>query len=269
MLPEPHPTQADLHFRLGSIPVRVHPFFWVAAVLLGLRPDNRPVELLLWVAVVFVSILVHELGHVLTGMRYGQRGHIVLWALGGLAVGSRTGRTGPDLLVLFNGPGFGFVFAGVILVVVALAYGPLQVSFFLENDHIRPPAVTVFYTSLVSVWCTPPENENVGFLLRQLLYVNVFWGLLNLLPVFPLDGGQITYELLRRKQPYEAWSTTLRVSVFTAAALAVIAFFLWQEWYLGIMFALLGINSYFMLVNSGGGFGGGGFGGGGFGGGWR
>jgi stage IV sporulation protein FB len=64
LIGEPPPTQADLHFRLFGIPVRVHPFFWVATLFLGMAGKTAdPVNTLIWVAVVFVSILVHEFGH--------------------------------------------------------------------------------------------------------------------------------------------------------------------------------------------------------------
>ena len=66
LLFEPPPSPGDVHFRLFGVPVRVHPFFWLTTVLMGLNPKGGtpPAELLIWVAVVFVSILVHEFGHV-------------------------------------------------------------------------------------------------------------------------------------------------------------------------------------------------------------
>ena len=63
MLGEPPRTQWDLHFPLFGFPVRVHPFFWAVALLMGFRSSPRLIDLLLWVAAVFLAILVHELGH--------------------------------------------------------------------------------------------------------------------------------------------------------------------------------------------------------------
>ena len=60
---EPPPSQGDLRFRFFGFPARIHPFFWLVTVLLGARGDVSAVDLLVWVVVVFVSILVHELGH--------------------------------------------------------------------------------------------------------------------------------------------------------------------------------------------------------------
>src|SRR4051794_25455134 len=86
------PTRFDVRFMLGDIPVRIHPYFWVGTVVLGLDLNQPALDilthLLAWLAIVFVSILVHELGHVLMGRYFGSTGHVILTGLGGLAVGS-------------------------------------------------------------------------------------------------------------------------------------------------------------------------------------
>ena len=87
LLGEPPPTQGDLHFRILGFPVRVHPFFWVSTLLLGMGGGEAdPVETLIWIGVVFISILVHELGHAVMQRRYGGRPWVTLYGLGGLAV---------------------------------------------------------------------------------------------------------------------------------------------------------------------------------------
>ena len=85
LLGEPAPTQADLHFRIFGFPVRVHPLFWVVTVLLGLQGRADPFETLVWVGVVFVSILVHELGHATLERTFGGHPWITLYSFGGLA----------------------------------------------------------------------------------------------------------------------------------------------------------------------------------------
>ena len=57
----PQPTPYDLRFSVAGIPVTVHPLFWLIALLLGSTGDILLVPI--WVGVIFVSILVHELGH--------------------------------------------------------------------------------------------------------------------------------------------------------------------------------------------------------------
>src|SRR4051794_3104022 len=94
MLTEPNYTQFDLRWRMFGIPVRVHPAFWLVSAIYGwdFVQGGELRLLLVWIACVFVSVLLHELGHVLTGMLFGSRGHIVLYSFGGLAIGSNAVR---------------------------------------------------------------------------------------------------------------------------------------------------------------------------------
>src|SRR5450755_602004 len=112
-------TRSDLSFRLGDIPVRVHPYFWLTTALLGLNTRLSGIDiliyLLIWTAIVFVSISVHELGHVLMGRYLGSRGHIILTGMCGLAVGSSNlPRRGQRIAVLLAGPGAGILLAALI-----------------------------------------------------------------------------------------------------------------------------------------------------------
>jgi Zn-dependent protease len=91
-----------------------------------------------------------------------------------------------------------------------------------------------------------------------LLDINLFWALLNLLPVWPLDGGQICRELLQRFLPRNGTRYALMLSTGVAGLLGV--HFLAAHYgyplpvlkqvaphgdaYLGLMFAILAIGSY-------------------------
>ena len=66
MFLEPNRTPYDLAFRLFGFRVRVHPLFWLGTAIFGgnlLQPPGGIEYLLVWIVVVLVSILVHELGH--------------------------------------------------------------------------------------------------------------------------------------------------------------------------------------------------------------
>ncbi len=71
-----------MRFRLAGFPVEIHPSFFILAVLLGLGAGDVRL-ILLWVAVVFVSILTHELGHAIVGRSYGLQPQIRLYSMGG------------------------------------------------------------------------------------------------------------------------------------------------------------------------------------------
>jgi hypothetical protein len=105
ILSEPARTPYDLNFSLLGIPVRVHPMFWLVALLLGFRGNPKPQELVLWVAVVFVSILVHELGHALAARAHGWEPWITLHGFGGLASYRPTRQTPRSrILITLAGP---------------------------------------------------------------------------------------------------------------------------------------------------------------------
>ena len=54
---EPQPTRFDLNFRLFDVPVRVDPWFWLVC-LFGSGTRTAPVLVLIWIGIVFVSILI-------------------------------------------------------------------------------------------------------------------------------------------------------------------------------------------------------------------
>ena len=71
---EPTPTPLDLRWHLFGILVRVHPMFWLVSVIMGWNSLIIGFEyLFIWIACMFVSILIHELGHVWMGQVFGAR----------------------------------------------------------------------------------------------------------------------------------------------------------------------------------------------------
>ena len=87
----PSPTPYDLNFEIFGFPVRVAPWFWVAALVLSGGGGATPLSVFAFAAALFISILIHELGHTFAFRYYGQNSHIVLYHFGGLAV--PTGRS--------------------------------------------------------------------------------------------------------------------------------------------------------------------------------
>ena len=276
MLSEPGQTQADLHFNLLGFPVRVHPFFWVLSLLL-IRPCDKgvtPQMVLIWIPVVFVSILIHELGHSLAHRYYGHGSRIVLYAFGGLAIREYGGYTDSygssayshpesvgwkQIVISLAGPFAQFILAG--LVIGSLYAVGVSMPFpFLGFDF------TFGHGAL-------PVNKHLAYLLFFLLQVNIYWGVLNLLPVYPLDGGQVARELfLIYGNRGQAIRNSLVLSIATAVAIALLAAVsaLKDQDATGsllptFLFGYLAYQSYVTLqaYTGGGGFGGGGYGGGG------
>jgi Zn-dependent protease len=209
-----------------GIDVRVHPLFWLISAMLGWRLAEQLgyQYLLLWVACVFVSILIHELGHVFVGRIFGAYGHIVLYSFGGLAIGSSDlPHRWQRVAVYFAGPLAGFILLGLVEVIIRVIELP------------RTPSAVMLVATLLFLW-----------------EINLFWGLMNLLPVWPLDGGQISREVFTWLTPNNGLRVSLGLSIFVAAAIAITAAVGWvkfigQDFYLAILFGLLAFSSFQML----------------------
>lgn len=264
MFGAPNRTAYDLNFSIMGIPVRVHPLFWLIAALLGFQPDNPP-GIMIWIAVVFVSILVHEMGHAIAMRLFGHNPSIVLYAGGGLAMyqsmdspwssfGTNYGRRDSPwskIIISAAGPAAGFLLAGIVIVYLIIA----SVS------------LTIWGVSLGSgKSLLEGGNHLLIEFVFDMLIVNIFWGMVNLLPIYPLDGGQIAREIAQMISPYDGLRGSLWLSLITAAAVAVLGFRFFGMF--ALFFAYFAFLNWQMLRGPGG-FGGGGFGGGGFGGGGK
>jgi membrane-associated protease RseP (regulator of RpoE activity) len=241
LLQVPARTPYDLNFRLLGFPVRVHPLFWLAALVMGWNAGyGTNVHRLLWVGCVFVSILVHEFGHGLAARAFGARPEIVLHMLGGLCVYTGADRQSlwKRLAVLIAGPGAGFVlFAAILLAGHALAGLTLRDDLGLLglDDEARFIAVHKM-----------GRNVNQMVIIEFLVFINLIWGLVNLLPVWPLDGGQMTEAVLTAVNPREGLRRALIVSIVVGAGIAAYSF-LQRDQFRAIFFGLLAANSLMTL----------------------
>jgi Zn-dependent protease len=241
---QPQQSPYDWNFRIFNIPVQVSPWFWVVSAIMGWSSVHHGFQYLaLWIGCVFVSILVHELGHVLTGRLFGAQGHIILYGFGGLAVGSNhlSDRT-QRIAVVFAGPAAGFIFLGAVLLVFRMA-DPEMVQqvlgsfyFFVLRlfgiDTGRPGAI--------------PELSLGSDFLWNMLWINCLWGFLNLLPIWPLDGGQISRDFLGGLLAEAGVRFALILSgvVAGALALACLVLFKGQSLYLPFFFGILALGSF-------------------------
>jgi stage IV sporulation protein FB len=223
---EPNRTPYDLAWRMFGIPIRVHPLFWLISAAMGWNLMEQGFQfLLLWVACVFVSVLVHELGHALLGRLFGSQGQIVLYSFGGLAIGSsRLRARWQRIAVYLAGPLAGFG----LYVLAHLALGGGDREFGSPLEYLG---------------------------LKFLAWINLFWGLLNLLPIWPLDGGQVSRDLLDGLMPEKGVRVALGLSLVVAGVLAVhslsqeyghplIPYLNYGGTFPAIFFGLLALNSY-------------------------
>jgi Zn-dependent protease len=200
--------------------VRVHPLFWLVAIILGWPAATGDVALrdvLIWVVCVFISILVHEFGHVLMGRVFGSWGYIVLYSFGGLAVGSNhVRRWWQRVLVSAAGPGAGFLLFGVVIAGLVIAAGD-------SSDLLFPEAAEGelgLWGRLIRLLYAPGLTDAMREVCWNLIWINLMWGAVNLLPVWPLDGGQICREVCQRFAR-DGLRLSLGISIVAAALFAL------------------------------------------------
>lgn len=214
----PPRSDYDWNFRLGDVPVRVHWYFWITPVAFSLGNLNQPfvdilTNLAIWIAVLLVSLLVHEMGHVLMGRRYGADGHIVLTGLCGLAIGSSDlPERRQRIAVSLAGPGAGFLFAALIVVILFIWNGDLALTYLANLVGIQR-----FVQE-----STPIPPRPVSFAIVNLLFFNIIWGLVNLLPVWPLDGGKVSRELCQQYRERDGVRLSLQISLGVSVCVAVL-----------------------------------------------
>src|SRR5258708_23469115 len=195
------PRRGGAAFSLFGIPVTVMSSFWVIAVLFGLRgvaggsnPGSGIAHALIWAAIVFVSIMFHELGHALTARAFGAKPSITLHAMGGLThyEGGKMSRA-QSWLISFAGPAVGLTL-GILLFLATRAQ---------------------------------PMGHETRNIVTSILWVNIGWSLINMLPVVPFDGGHMLAAFLG---PRHALLTAIISAVVGSAAAAAGLLYLNSPW---------------------------------------
>lgn len=254
-LSEPNRTDYDLSFSLFGFPVRVHPAFFIMPIMLGrgLVSDsvNTGVGLVVVIAIFFVSILVHELGHAVAFRYYGLPSRIVLYWMGGLAIpdsGNPWGRQtkgaltpNQQIVISFAGPAFGFLLAGLLVVVTYLLGGHVVI-----NDlNILPFPQPVLAGTIL-------EGSSIASMVFfSGVVLNIFLNLLNLVPIFPLDGGQIARQMMVQMDSFNGVKHSIILSIACAILIAVF-FFTRQESLMAFFFGFMAWSNYQSLQQQSG-----------------
>jgi Zn-dependent protease len=186
-----------LQLRVFGFPTRIQWSFLAVITLLGWTPGVTASRLAIWVVLAAVSITWHELGHAFAARRLGAEPSIDLYGFGGLtrwqppADPSRLQMIGVSLA----GPGAGMLLGLLVLAGVVVAGGT--------------------------------GSGDTRFFVLAALWINLGWGLVNLLPVLPLDGGHVMTELIPGDRPTRIRRAAI-VSILTggiaAVALVVVGF---------------------------------------------
>lgn len=205
--------RALLRFKLFGFPVHVDASFVIMIGLIGYLSDYGLSELPLWLLVAAISVLVHEFGHAFAARTTGASPAIALVAFGGVTtfVPPRQLSRLRSLSISAAGPVVGIVF-GLALLGLARAFGPIDPDSWLDLAY------------------------------DMALFTSIGWGVLNLLPILPLDGGQVMRELLPGAPPVRARRAAI-VSIVVCVLVGAWSF------YIGYFFGAV-IAALFILTNA-------------------
>lgn len=207
-------SRAVIYFSLFGVQVKIHPSIWVTLALLSALLCWGETDLLgmaLFVIAGFLCIFAHELGHALSGRWLGAcRPEIDMAWLGGACTNnvcslSRTGL----IITALAGPLASLAMVVPVLVWLSLAYGTVGAAalrLLAMTYGLVPPSVLELGPPMVVLFCT------------YVVQVAVWWSLLNLLPIYPLDGGVVMYHLIHSPRKMHAFSMAV------AAVLAMVFF---------------------------------------------
>lgn len=174
------------------------------------RPGEGIQYALLWIPVLFLSVILHELAHagMIAAFGYGSS-QIVLAGLGGVTVNQRRARPWHDMLISAAGPAASFL---------------IGIGAALLRFRVHDPMLMA--------------------LLPLLATANIAWAVFNLVPVAPLDGGGIIRNFFRiLLSERSAFITSIWIGLITGAGVValgiyvrfymmalVIAWYLWMNW---------------------------------------
>jgi Zn-dependent protease len=212
---------AGLHlFSVAGIPVRASLGFFLLLAWFGFmhRGVGGQGIVLVLVAVV-LTLLIHELGHAFVARRLRLGPQVLLHGWGGLCLHQRAPTRGGEALITAAGP---FAQLGVAGVVHLIA------------DQL-------------------PAHEAVVFFVDVFVLYSVAWGLLNLIPIFPLDGGHLLRLGLLRIMKNEARAERLvhLTGVALSAVAVVVGVFVLKSMMLAVLGVLWGLENQRMLRSGG------------------
>ena len=193
--------------QIFGFPLSIDPFFFVTAWLIGGR--QAPMWMVVWVVVVLIGVLAHELGHAFAGRRLGMAPWIRLMAFGGMTGWRRPLplTPGQQIFISAAGPAVGIAIGGSVLL-----------AMFAGLFSSASPVVMRVVTDV--------------------MWVNLGWGVLNLLPILPLDGGHIASSVAgivagdRGRMAARVFSIILTVTIGLWALLA-------GEWWIAVLGVVL------------------------------
>jgi Zn-dependent protease/CBS domain-containing protein len=165
--------------RIGSIggtAILIHVTFllfliWLGALYYRQGGADAAWQGTIFIVLLFLCVLLHELGHVFAARRYGvQTRDVTLWPFGGIASMERMPeKPSQELIVALAGPAVNVVIAAALLLWIGPQLNPENLT------QIENPAVS---------------------LAAKVAGANIILVVFNMIPAFPMDGGRVLRALL-------------------------------------------------------------------------
>lgn len=194
-----------------SIPIVIHPIFWLVAGVIGWMNSWTILGTLVWMGVIVLSLLVHEFGHALSAKSFGQTAQIELVAMGGLTFHDGKKLKGwQDFLIVLMGPLSSLILAGA--------------AFLLRN-------------ALMGI------SPLLTYVLTLFVFINIFWTIINMLPILPLDGGQLVRIVLEGIFGHKGLKFTLMLGIILGVGFGIAAFIV-GYFLIGAIMLLLAFESF-------------------------
>jgi len=197
-----------LRFSLFGVPVSIH-FSFLLVAAFGL-PVYRGWGIAAWTVAVFVAVLLHESGHAFTARAFGASPvSITLFAFGGFTSWSNSRDLGPGRRFVISAAGSA---VGIAAGLAVIGIGRMGLLADL------PDLALVFLQSFV--------------------WAGLVWGILNWIPILPLDGGHMLQHALEAIVPKRAPSIARVVSVIAGVVVVAVAW-RYEQRFLAIFVAMI------------------------------
>lgn len=217
-----------LRFSLFRVPVIIHPSLWIILFLFSVLAEKSStwhlVYISTFVAAGFISLLVHEMGHALTGKWLGGgKPQVYLEWLGGSCWNPEAQLTrSAGLMMTVAGPLANLLLGAASFAALYWILGDLDLCIECLNGTYEQSCII---------------STGGLCLLRNLGVISIFWAAFNLLPIYPLDGGQLCAGLM------QSMRLVLSISIAAAFVMFLVCLVL-GKWVLMFFFIALAFFNY-------------------------
>ncbi len=202
------------HLTVFGFEVRFELFFWLTTLFIAIRlGEQHWGYAALWIALATVSVLLHELGHAIAYRHYGAKARIAMTGFGGLTYGTETDHITPKQQIVIS-------LAGSTIEMLVLGF----------------PAMLIR-----SVW-DPAYGSWAYLTLTWLIWINVTWALVNLAPVWPMDGGKVLEQVFIIRSGHNRMRLVHKISIATGAVAVLVC------WNYGLRFGIF-LFLFFIVMN--------------------